>query len=71
MEIAPPCKGGVIALNGKNGSILWKQWMNDSIFSVSCNADINKDGTNDCLIVGKKGVSFKIDFIKVTCHSSQ
>lgn len=59
MGVAPPCEGGVVALNGNNGSILWRRWMNDSIFSVSCNADVNKDGTNDCLIIGKKGVSHK------------
>lgn len=57
LGIAPPCEGGVIALDGKNGTVLWRRWMNDSIFSISCNADINKDNINDCLIIGKKGVS--------------
>lgn len=56
MGIAPPCEGGVIALDGTNGTILWRHWMNDTIFSLSCSADIDKDGIFDCLIVGKKGV---------------
>lgn len=54
--VSPPCEGGVIALDGRTGNILWRKWMNDSVFSVHCTADINLDGVDDCLISGIDGV---------------
>lgn len=53
----PPCEGGVTALNGTNGNILWRRWMNDTIFSLTCSADVNGDDLFDCLVVGYNGVT--------------
>ncbi|KAL1517716.1 hypothetical protein ABEB36_001447 [Hypothenemus hampei] len=55
LGVSPPCDGGVIALNGKNGEIQWKHWFNDTIFGLQCSADINADDVNDCLAVGAQG----------------
>ncbi|CAH2008963.1 unnamed protein product [Acanthoscelides obtectus] len=55
MGVPPPCEGGVIALNGVNGEILWRQWLNDTIFSLQCSTDVNGDHINDCLAIGIKG----------------
>lgn len=56
LGVSAPCDGGVIALNGKNGNILWRHWLNDTIFGLHCTADINMDGISDCLAVGVDGV---------------
>ncbi|KAH1004238.1 hypothetical protein HUJ04_004022 [Dendroctonus ponderosae] len=61
MGMPPPCNGGIIALNGRNGDTIWKRWLNDTIFGVHCTADVNLDGTNDCLIVGVDGTIAVID----------
>lgn len=55
--ISPPCQGGVMALNGSNGKLLWKHWLSHTVFSLSCTADINIDNITDCLVTGKGGVS--------------
>lgn len=64
MGMPPPCNGGIIALNGKDGEIIWRRWLNDTIFGVHCTADVNLDGTNDCLIVGVDGVSEEINHVE-------
>nr|CAI5831761.1 unnamed protein product [Callosobruchus analis] len=61
MGVPPPCEGGIIALNGVNGEILWRQWLNDSIFSIQCSADVNGDHTNDCLAIGEQGTIIVIN----------
>ncbi|KAL3284773.1 hypothetical protein HHI36_018916 [Cryptolaemus montrouzieri] len=55
MRVSPPCEGGILALNGVTGEILWRYWINDTIYFIHCSKDINKDGLNDCLIFGTKG----------------
>lgn len=57
MEFSPPCEGGVIALNGLNGEVLWRRGLTHSVFSIICSHDINGDGLQDCLVTGKGGVS--------------
>ncbi|KAJ8975519.1 hypothetical protein NQ317_010634 [Molorchus minor] len=61
MGVPPPCEGGVIALNGANGDIIWRNWLNDSIFGLHCTADINGDAQNDCLAVGVAGTIIMIN----------
>ncbi|XP_021931466.1 uncharacterized protein LOC110835503 isoform X3 [Zootermopsis nevadensis] len=51
-----PCLGGVIALDGVTGNIIWQHWTSHSVFMVDCSADLTEDKTNDCLISGKGGV---------------
>ncbi|CAG7820626.1 unnamed protein product [Allacma fusca] len=51
-----PCYGGVLALNGKDGSELWRHWTAHEVFAINCNEDLNKDGMPDCLVAGRAGV---------------
>ncbi|CAH1113366.1 unnamed protein product [Psylliodes chrysocephalus] len=55
MGVPYPCEGGVIALNGLTGDIIWRHWFNDTIFSIQCTVDINGDKQNDCLVIGMEG----------------
>ena len=57
-NIAPPCGGGLIALNGATGDVLWRKWLSHTIFTIYCDVDVNGDGIFDCLATGKGGVSF-------------
>ncbi|KAJ8945336.1 hypothetical protein NQ318_009731 [Aromia moschata] len=61
MGVPPPCEGGIIALDGVNGNIIWRHWLNDTIFSLHCTADVNGDTQNDCLAVGVAGTIATID----------
>ncbi|KAH8359490.1 hypothetical protein KR093_007027, partial [Drosophila rubida] len=55
-----PCEGGVVALNGRDGSILWQSWSVANVFSLHCNADVDLDGSMDCLAAGRLGMIFAI-----------
>ncbi|XP_060520035.1 uncharacterized protein LOC132698145 isoform X2 [Cylas formicarius] len=61
MGVPPPCQGGVMALNGTDGEMLWKLWINDTIFSLQCSADLNGDNVMDCLAIGEYGTILTID----------
>ncbi len=54
-----PCMGGVVALDGRDGSTLWQHWTRHEVFSVSCQADLNGDGYEDCVAGGRAGVSYE------------
>lgn len=56
MGVSPPCEGGVIAINGLDGQVLWKKWLTHTVFGLICSYDINGDGIRDCLVNGKAGV---------------
>ncbi|XP_060646126.1 uncharacterized protein LOC132784493 isoform X1 [Drosophila nasuta] len=56
-----PCEGGVVALNGRDGSILWQSWSVANVFSLHCNADIDRDGGMDCLAAGRLGMIYAIN----------
>ena len=51
-----PCFGGVLAIDGKTGKRLWTQWAPHEVFAITCQGDLNKDGTNDCVAGGRAGV---------------
>jgi len=51
-----PCFGGVLALNGRDGSELWRQWTAHEVFALNCNEDITGDGIRDCVMGGRAGV---------------
>ncbi|XP_017771105.1 PREDICTED: uncharacterized protein LOC108558637 [Nicrophorus vespilloides] len=61
LGIASPCGGGVIALDGKNGSTLWRNHLPHAIFTLFCSADVNGDGIFDCLATGKGGIFITIN----------
>ncbi|XP_065354755.1 uncharacterized protein LOC135949199 [Calliphora vicina] len=52
-----PCEGGVIAVNGVSGDLLWQTWSVANVFSLLCTVDINLDGYPDCVAAGRLGVS--------------
>ena len=56
-----PCSGGVVALDGKTGNVIWKYETGHEVFGINCNGDINSDGVPDCLLGGRNGVFDAID----------
>lgn len=55
------CEGGVLAINGATGDVLWKFWASFAIFSLFCKFDINNDKINDCVVSGPGGLLVSID----------
>ncbi|XP_022902074.2 uncharacterized protein [Onthophagus taurus] len=55
-NIPPPCGGGLIALNGITGDVIWRKWLGHTIFTIFCDVDVNADGIFDCLATGKGGI---------------
>lgn len=55
------CEGGVMALNGITGNLIWKYWTPSTVFSFFCKFDINNDLTNDCVASGPGGLLHAID----------
>lgn len=52
-----PCQGGVTALDGKNGAILWEHWSAHPVYYLDCSSDLNGDKIIDCIAMGRSGVS--------------
>lgn len=55
------CEGGVLALNGITGDVMWKFWGSFAIFSLFCKFDINNDRINDCIVSGPGGLLICLD----------
>lgn len=55
------CTGGVLALNGLTGAVLWQKWTAHTIFSVFCTTDLNNDTNVDCVASGRGGLIIAID----------
>ncbi|KAK2157696.1 hypothetical protein LSH36_186g01066, partial [Paralvinella palmiformis] len=53
-----PCLGGILALDGRDGTELWRHYSQHEIYAVNCMRDMDNDGTKDCLIAGRVGVSW-------------
>ena len=56
-----PCLGGVLALDGKSGEIIWTHWTNHAIFSVDCGLDLTGDFIEDCIVSGRGGILHAIN----------
>lgn len=56
------CDGGIVAVNGSNGAILWTTWLDDAVFAVDCVADFDSDGIIDCTVTGKSRVRVMKNF---------
>lgn len=50
------CEGGIVALNGVTGAIIWQRWTAFNVFSIFCNADLNGDQKHDCVASGRGGL---------------
>ena len=69
-----PCFGGVVALDGKTGKVLWTRWADHKVFAVTCQADLNLDGITDCVVGGMSGVRIVVnlkDITHVNLYTSQ
>lgn len=55
------CEGGVLAMNGVSGDVMWKFWSSFAIFSLFCKFDVNNDRINDCVASGPGGLLVAID----------
>lgn len=52
------CQGGLLALDGRSGEEIWRHYMDNEIFALNCDEDLNTDGLNECLTSGRHGVSY-------------
>jgi hypothetical protein len=52
-----PCMGGVMALDGRTGDVLWTRWTKHEVFALTCQGDLDNDGTTDCIVGGRAGVN--------------
>lgn len=53
---AEGCRGGILALDGADGSLLWSIPTKDEVFELRCPAlDMNNDGEIDCIGSGRHG----------------
>lgn len=55
------CEGGIFALNGRTGEVMWHFWSAYAIFSLFCRFDVNGDNINDCIISGPGGLLNAVD----------
>jgi hypothetical protein len=58
------CDGGLVAVNGSNGAILWTTWLDDAVYAVNCLADLDLDGIIDCTVTGKSRVKDQCNYPK-------
>ena len=50
-----PCQVRVMALDGRNGSVIWESWLDFAPFAASCKHDLNGDEISDCILAGRSG----------------
>jgi outer membrane protein assembly factor BamB len=55
------CDSSVVALNGKNGDLLWKVKAKDQMFGSATLKDVNNDGVKDIFIGGRSAQLMAID----------
>ncbi|RWS24922.1 PQQ-like domain containing protein, partial [Leptotrombidium deliense] len=60
-KISAGCGGGIMALEGKAGSILWIRYMKHELFAVNCNQDLTEDTIADCVVGGRMASLFAIN----------
>ena len=56
-----PCDTAVIAINGANGSMLWKVANIDHVFASAALKDLNGDGVQDVFIGGRSATLFALN----------
>ena len=45
-----------MALDGRDGSELWRHWTVHEVYALNCHEDITGDHIRDCLVAGRAGV---------------
>ncbi|KAL3310695.1 hypothetical protein Ciccas_010735 [Cichlidogyrus casuarinus] len=61
------CFGGILALDGQTGDLLWEYKAIGDVHSLVCEFDLNSDGTVDCVGAGVLGVS-TTSYSRCQCH---
>lgn len=56
-----PTENGILAINGKNGAVLWKCAAPTQIYTSALFQDLNKDGVDDVFIGGRTGQFYALD----------
>lgn len=59
------CEGGILALDGITGSVIWQTWTAFNVFSLYCTEDLNGDSHVDCVAAGRGGVNI---LLSVSVH---
>ncbi|CAG0916452.1 unnamed protein product [Notodromas monacha] len=54
-EYGRSCVGGLRAIDGASGKVVWNTWVDQVIDGIDCSEDLDHDGTLDCLIWGLRG----------------
>ncbi|RWS02090.1 PQQ-like domain containing protein [Dinothrombium tinctorium] len=55
------CGGGVMALEGNSGQVLWNRYTKHEIFAVNCQKDLTDDDINDCVVGGRMASIYAIN----------
>lgn len=50
-----PCRIRVIAVDGRDGSVVWGKWLEFTPFAANCEHDLNNDAIPDCTFSGRQG----------------
>ncbi len=56
-----PCQVQLAALSGKDGTAVWKIWLEFAPFAANCEHDMNGDQFPDCILSGRNGLLVAID----------
>lgn len=56
-----PTENGILAINGKNGAVLWKCSAPTQIYTSALFQDLNLDGVEDVFIGGRTGQYYALD----------
>ena len=55
------CGGGIMALNPKDGQVVWSLLSQHELFALNCAIDVTDDGMNDCFVGGRMSSMFAVD----------
>ena len=56
-----PCQVQMVALDGRDGSIVWKVWLEFAPFAINCKHDLTGDRHPDCILSGRSGSLVAMD----------
>ncbi|XP_053207045.1 uncharacterized protein LOC128391220 isoform X2 [Panonychus citri] len=55
------CGGGLMALDGKTGKLIWNQYTRHELFAVNCELDVTGDSIKDCICGGRMASMYAIN----------
>lgn len=57
------CFGGVLALDGRDGRVLWEASAPHEVYALNCEKDLTHDGVPDCVAAGRFGAFLAINSV--------